>query len=688
MTEDLSSPSGTTLVVFAGSGGQPDLQQVAAALPLDKKGLLPLGPGQAALLDLERPGACNPATLTSVAGNLLLFDNGTLAKALPSLSALSSVGSTLMVYGHAGLGENGLPTLRPLSNIKAASSVLLYNLDALPDLRGLGGIDSLTGDLIISDNARLANLMGLDSLRSVGRDLVLLSNLALTSVRGLQNLASIGGQLLAKGNGELRDLLALTSLTSLGALREVNNGDAKLELPVRARVGGAGAVAGSGTAAAGAPAAATPANGAAVTTAAVGGAEGSEDGGKGDSSVVLVYSGTPPSLAEVGDWLKEHNPPLPLMGIRDYNVRLVNMYDDEAKKLTTISGSLVIWATKDLGTGLWPLSGLTSVAGQLVVVGSSARDSELESLKGLENLKTVGGLNLLSLQRLRDLSGLSGLTLVRGDINIIYCASLESTRGLGPLASVYSDVYLANNPSLRDLDGFKTIRRIGWDLHLRELPELQSLAGLGALREVSGEVLIKHCHNLSSTAGLSALASVGKSIALLWNDALSDLSGFGRIGYVPSDLHISGNPSLTSLAPLANLTGTGLNLVLSMNKALADMQGLGSVARVGYLLSVSDNPSLKSLAGLGALREVGDMLVVHNNEALSSLADLDGSLQRVGWGGIRITDNWSLKSLGRLPSTLIKSSGPVTVRGSVSADDASALAAKGSDGSASARKKQ
>ncbi len=49
-----------------------------------------------------------------------------------------------------------------------------------------------------------------------------------------------------------------------------------------------------------------------------------------------------------------------------------------------------MWANADIGKGMWPLSALRSVAGQLVVVGGVDGGSSLETLQGLDSL-TVGG---------------------------------------------------------------------------------------------------------------------------------------------------------------------------------------------------------------------------------------------------------------------------------------------------------
>lgn len=49
----------------------------------------------------------------------------------------------------------------------------------------------------------------------------------------------------------------------------------------------------------------------------------------------------------------------------------------------------------------------------------------------------VGGLHLASLTSLRDLYGLGALTTVKGDLNIIFCPALTSTKGASQGASLH-----------------------------------------------------------------------------------------------------------------------------------------------------------------------------------------------------------------------------------------------------------
>ncbi len=47
----------------------------------------------------------------------------------------------------------------------------------------------------------------------------------------------------------------------------------------------------------------------------------------------------------------------------------------------------MVWSNAGLGKGLWPLTGITSVYGALVVVGAPDGTSVLETLQGLDNVQ-------------------------------------------------------------------------------------------------------------------------------------------------------------------------------------------------------------------------------------------------------------------------------------------------------------
>ncbi|EFJ40342.1 hypothetical protein VOLCADRAFT_119989 [Volvox carteri f. nagariensis] len=608
-----------TLVLYAGSGGYPYLRGVYDELPLDKKGLLPLGQGQVAALDLEAP-RCSLLGMSSWPSNLLLYDNGTLSRVLPNaMASLGAVGGTLMLYGHPGLDAAGMRSLQSLRNVKSATNLLLYNLDALTDLLGLEGFTSLPGDLYLGGNGRLRWLGGLEGLREVGGDLALLSNMALSSVQGLQNLQVVRGQLLAIGNGKLTNLLAMASLTSVGSLRETNNGAVQLRLPENVRVGLAAAGGQDGGGEATLLANAVVQTTSSITTAIPGAGPG-QFPPRVDTSVVLLYSGSTPDLEDVSDWLKKFDPPVEPFEVREYNTRAINLYDTarEAQKLSVISGSLVIWASRDLGQGLWPLSGLTAVYGQLVIVGPPDRSSALETLQGLDNLQYVGGLHLLYLQQLRNLTGLGGLGSCRGDLNILQCPSLPSTRGLAPLTSVYTDMYLVGNTALWDIAGLKNIRSVGGTLHLQDMPYVKDLEGLSGVRSVYGHFVIQNCSQLTSTSALRQLSSVGS---------------LRRVG---SLLSISDNSGLKTLSGLSALTDIGEQLLVARNPqlyTLADMDS--SLKRVGGGgIELLENPALTSLGRLPTtLERVYGPVVIKGPVAGEDVAAVQAKSSSGGGGG-------------------------------------------------------
>jgi hypothetical protein len=64
---------------------------------------------------------CLSPQVTSLPGNLLLFDNGNLSRAMPAVASVTAVAGTLMVYGHAGLDQAGIRSLQGFSNMRVGS---------------------------------------------------------------------------------------------------------------------------------------------------------------------------------------------------------------------------------------------------------------------------------------------------------------------------------------------------------------------------------------------------------------------------------------------------------------------------------------------------------------------------------------------------------------------------------------
>jgi len=84
----------------------------------------------------------------------------------------------------------------------------------LTDLSALGGLSSIGGELIISDNYSLTSLVGLDEVSSVGGFLEISYNSTLTDLSSLENLTSINGYLEIRRNDSLTGLSGLENINS------------------------------------------------------------------------------------------------------------------------------------------------------------------------------------------------------------------------------------------------------------------------------------------------------------------------------------------------------------------------------------------------------------------------------------------------------------------------------------------
>lgn len=68
--------------------------------------------------------------MSSLPGNLVLWDDGALPALADAMPALTSVGGTLMVYGKLGVEAGGAPSLQPhLRNIKVGGGKGQHCLD-------------------------------------------------------------------------------------------------------------------------------------------------------------------------------------------------------------------------------------------------------------------------------------------------------------------------------------------------------------------------------------------------------------------------------------------------------------------------------------------------------------------------------------------------------------------------------
>jgi hypothetical protein len=171
-------------------------------------------------------GNAGLSSLASLAG--ITGFSGSLAIGYsPQLADLSPL-ADILAPGMAELAISGLPLLadlQGLESVEALGSLEIRDNAGLVDLSGLDGVTSVSDQVWLVDNAKLASLDGLQALTQVG-SMWIENNPQLSSLAGLQALTQ-ATNLRLENNPKLASLAALESLTSIGEQLEIGYCDAQ-----------------------------------------------------------------------------------------------------------------------------------------------------------------------------------------------------------------------------------------------------------------------------------------------------------------------------------------------------------------------------------------------------------------------------------------------------------------------------
>ncbi|MFD0977051.1 hypothetical protein [Salinimicrobium gaetbulicola] len=246
------------------------------------------------------------------------------------------------------------------------------------------------------------------------------------------------------------------------------------------------------------------------------------------------------------------------------------------KGFTVITGNLIIGVetSSDPITNLSSLSSLTSVRGDIVIIGTS-----LEDLDGLENidLEDDSYLSLINNPHLMEIRGLRGIT--------------------GQLKQL--DIRLS--PKLESLAGLEGVTNVTYNLELRDLEKLNNLSALSNIQHPV-EYLTLNQTGITSTTGLSNIPAV-TDLSLFHNDNLISLhlAGLQQV----KRFSISHNSSLENINGLTGLKEVE-NFNIGYNASLQNLDGLETLERpVNMSMSVSNNSSLGNFCGLQTLTSKG-----------------------------------------------------------------------------------
>ena len=326
--------------------------------------------------------------------------------------------------------------------------------------------------------------------------------------------------------------------------------------------------------------------------------------------------------------------------------------------------------------GLASLAGLETlqrVGGRLSLSGSPIDPGTLTSLSGLDNLASVGALELLYVPGLTSLDGLGGLETITAEdpertVYIVNNGSLTDLSALSgaELLTEDSEVVIFGNSTLRSLDGLEGLTRTGTlsvldngitdfsaigafetiaDVLRLSEPTLTSLNVLSGLSELGGvrlngapgltnlDPLLPFAGTLSvfefGRTGVSDISAFSgllpdtlESINIYLNEDLTDLTGLEGVTFVEGNVYIDG-VGLTDLSGLSDLTATGGNFEIYETLSITDLSAFPNLETVGGRFGFYLNEGLTSLSGVTSLMSVGG-LYVDLNPALENLDALAG----------------------------------------------------------------
>jgi len=277
----------------------------------------------------------------------------------------------------------------------------------------------------------------------------------------------------------------------------------------------------------------------------------------------------------------------------------------------TISGTI---------TDLTPLSGITSVTGNLKIFQSSS----LTNLNGLGNITSVGGnLEIYDLGTLTNLAGLESLQSVGGYIYIYSNAAQTTLEGLESLTS-FNELIIQQNPALTSLAGLENLTSVSGSITILGNPIITNMDGLDNLTYLGGNLVISMNDALKNLEGLGSLASIGGTLTINNNHVLTDLLGLESLTTVTGQIDIQFNELLTNVDGLESLSSVGGNLNLWYSDALTNLDGLENLSSVGGDINISANPQLVSFCGLYPLLNTQETIYwnCNNNGANPTVADI------------------------------------------------------------------
>jgi hypothetical protein len=511
------------------------------------------------------------------------------------------------------VGSNDITTLTPLIELQTVSgNVVISNNTSLVDDDGLNNLANVGGDLIITNNAvlggisrlnnvppgealltlnpssqlivrgnpSLTTLNGLQGVTTLARLVIDATNL--TTLEGLNNLVTVSGSLELTNNSNLIDVSSLSSLDTVGGNATITN---NASLPNFAGMTNLTSISGD----------LTLTNNALTTLTGLTG------------------------LDTIGGNLQVND-----------NANLTTLL--ALNNLTTLDGGISV----DNNDMLTTLDGLDSINGYddsntVSIQNNDMLDcSATPSLPFMVDVSSGNSVNCVMAcpgATVTDQTGLNGLALCReitGDLVINGSNDIVTLGILANLESLTGDLVITNNTALQNINGLDNLASVGGNLQVTNNPALDNL---NALASVPTSFPVTTQLTLISNGLTDILGLVGISAAQniqIRDNALTTLVGLNDLGTVSGNLDIADSTTLADLNALSNLTTVGGNVRFAAHTGLTNFTGLGGLTNIGGNLTLELNPFITTLAGFDGLDSIGGNLIIDDNDNLASLAALTG----------------------------------------------------------------
>jgi len=287
------------------------------------------------------------------------------------------------------------------------------------------------------------------------------------------------------------------------------------------------------------------------------------------------------------------------------------------------------------------LNSLERIENQFTV----SNNNSIENFEGFDNLKIVDSWTTIQdndkLENFLGWESLEHIALAIGGAFIIFRNSnLSSLSGLQNLKSVHSYITLSQNPQLAlcNVTGVCDLLNSGKTFYV----------GGNATGCVSKLEITNNCNDITSSP---ILLTTQQEVNTFYADYGSQLVNNSKVN---QSLHIieksNAIPSehIIDLTPLLGVTGIVEDFVIADTKSLVSLNGLNDIDYVLGSLTITNNLSLVDLSALSinSLESVGHNLTITNNPLLENLIGLD-KLKEIG-GNLNISSNAVLNNINAI----------------------------------------